>query len=82
MVILKLGSLQLPILKIITGKWPICQQLSPLSIWGPVAQRGKAAIELALWVVQVEYEMDWGSRAAPPSTCAGWAGAAEAGAGI
>jgi hypothetical protein len=88
MIILKLGSLQLPTVKVITGKWHIYYELSPLSIWGPVAQRGKAMEELALWVVQAQVwgglQMESGesgeSGACSSPTCASWAGAAVAGA--
>ena len=86
MVFLKMGVLQLPTVKVITGKLHIYYELSPLSIWGPVAQRGKAMEELALWVVQAQV---WGglqlesgeSGAASPSACVGWAGAVMAGVG-
>jgi hypothetical protein len=43
--------MQLPVINIITGKWHICHEMSPLSIWDLVAQRGKAVVDLALWVV-------------------------------
>jgi hypothetical protein len=52
----------------------------------PVAWRGKAVVESALWAVwaevwgglQVESGGSGESGAAPPSACAGWAGAAVA----
>lgn len=47
-------KMELPIVKVITSKWHICFELSPLYIWGPFSWEGTVLVDSALWAVQAQ----------------------------